>query len=273
MISDIKYSLPGQFSNVNKAFSNQSRIFDEKVEANGITRWMRTRVRNHVLSVLSPGSRILELNAGTGLDAAFFATYGHTVHATDISDGMVSKIEEKINEGAKNISAEKRSFTDLSDLPSASFDCIFSNFGGLNCTPDLKSVIAQFGRLLKPEGTVVLVIMPRLCPWELSWVLKGRFRRAFRRLRHKGTFSHLEGEFFTTWYYNPSKVISYFGDSFRIHGLNGLASIVPPPYRETFPQRHPWIFSKLCEIEERVSHRWPFNRTADHYILTMKLTG
>jgi ubiquinone/menaquinone biosynthesis C-methylase UbiE len=265
------YTAPEQITRVNRAFSNQSKIFDGKVESNLITRWMRNRVRNHALSVLKPGSHILELNAGTGLDAVFMAEHGHSVHATDVSDGMVAKIREKIDAGAKNVSAEKRSFTDLRNLPASGFDCIFSNFGGLNCTAELKEVVRQFQPLLKPEGIVILVVMPRICPWEILSVFKGHFRKAARRLRNQGAHSHLEGEFFTTWYYNPSQLISYFSDGFSFIGLQGLGSLVPPPYKEEFPHKYPKIFSALCRWEEKLAGRWPFNRMADHYILTMKL--
>ena len=46
------------------------------------------------------------------------------------------------------------------------YDCIFSNFAGLNCTDKLDQVLAGFDELLKPGGMVVLVILPRFCLWE-----------------------------------------------------------------------------------------------------------
>ena len=36
---------------------------------------------------------ILELNAGTGTDAVWFAERGYRVHATDIAEGMQDKAE------------------------------------------------------------------------------------------------------------------------------------------------------------------------------------
>lgn len=273
LISDTVLDLDNQLRHVNKAFSNQSVIFDAKEISNKINSWMRGRTRRHVLEVLEPGSHILELNAGTGLDAAFFAGHGHSVHAIDIADGMVAKIQEKIDSGVKNISAEKRSLTDLAPLQPASFDCIFSNFDGLNCVPDLKSVVSQFRRLLKPGGMVILVVLPKICPWEILSILKGNVKVASRRLKRNGAYTHLEGEYFTTWYYNPSQLISYFGDDYSFVRLQGLGSIVPPAYKVEFPEKYPKLFSMLCRMEERIGHRWPFNRMADHYILTMKLNA
>jgi ubiquinone/menaquinone biosynthesis C-methylase UbiE len=52
-----------------KAFSKQAVIFDNIYSGNIIIQYKRQRVRDHVSQWLSPGSKILELNAGTGEDA------------------------------------------------------------------------------------------------------------------------------------------------------------------------------------------------------------
>jgi ubiquinone/menaquinone biosynthesis C-methylase UbiE len=78
-----------------KAFSKQSAIFDNIYSSNVIIQYKRQRVRDHLQQFLRPGSKILELNAGTGEDAVWFAQQGHTVHATDISKGMQEKLAEK----------------------------------------------------------------------------------------------------------------------------------------------------------------------------------
>ena len=71
-----------------KAFGKQAPVFDSQYTADTIIQYKRKRVRDHVLRYLKSKSTILELNAGTGEDAVFFAQNGHTVHATDISDPM-----------------------------------------------------------------------------------------------------------------------------------------------------------------------------------------
>ena len=70
-----------------------------------IIQYKRKRVRDHVLNFLNPNSHILELNAGTGEDAIFFAQQGHTVHATDISDVMQAKL---LKEKAKQYNLQKK---------------------------------------------------------------------------------------------------------------------------------------------------------------------
>jgi ubiquinone/menaquinone biosynthesis C-methylase UbiE len=61
------------------AFDKQSVIFDQLYSADTIIQYKRQRVRNHVERYLSPNSNILELNAGTGEDAVYFAGKGHHV--------------------------------------------------------------------------------------------------------------------------------------------------------------------------------------------------
>jgi hypothetical protein len=61
---------------VAKAFSKQSVLFDGIYSGDTIIQYKRDRVRAHVKRFLQPASHILELNAGTGEDAIFFAGEG-----------------------------------------------------------------------------------------------------------------------------------------------------------------------------------------------------
>jgi hypothetical protein len=52
--------------------------------------------------------------------------------------------------------------------------------------------------------------------------------------------------------------------------LEGLASIGPPPHADTFPKRFPRLYKTLTSIDEKICHLSPFNRWADHFILTVQ---
>ena len=80
---------------VTAAFNKQSPFFDAIYSSNSIIKYKRERVRSHVQKFLKPNSAILEINAGTGEDAVFFAQQGHRVHATDIAAGMREVLVEK----------------------------------------------------------------------------------------------------------------------------------------------------------------------------------
>lgn len=257
------------------AFSKQAQGFDEYDASNSIIQYKRQRVREHVMGFLSPESSILELNAGTGQDAVFFARLGHRVHATDIAEGMQEQLRQKVNGLGlcEKVTTELCSFTDLEALrDKGPYDLIFSNFAGLNCTRQLGKVLQSLGPLLKPGGVATLVILPKFALWEMLLLFRGRFRTAFRRLRsgRKGASARVEGIHFRCWYYSPSFVIRTLRDSFDLLQLEGLCTIVPPSYIEDFAERHPAAFRWLRDREDRWKGKWPWRSIGDYYIISLK---
>ena len=257
-----------------KAFSKQSAIFDKTYSDNSIIQYKRKRVRDHVQEFLPLQSKILELNAGTGEDAIYFAGQGHFVHATDISEGMKAVLEKKILRNAleDKITFELCSFTGLETLINKGpYDLIFSNFAGLNCTDQLDRVLHSFSSLLKPGGFVTLVILPNFCLWETLLVFKGKFRTAFRRVFSKrGRKAHLEGEYFRCWYYDPACVRKHLSQEFDTLKIEGLCALVPPSYIEGFAEKHPKTFRFLRTREEKWKTKWPWRSIGDYYIISLR---
>jgi len=257
-----------------KAFSKQSAVFDELYKADTVYQYKRKRVRDHIDKWLQPRSQILELNAGTGEDAIYFARKGHQIHATDISAGMQDILANKIkqHEQFNNISYEICSFTELENLREPGpYDFIFSNFAGLNCTNELEKVLDSFSFLLKPGGIVTLVLLPKFCFWEFLLLVKGKFKTAFRRFNgRKGSKAHIEGEYFKCWYYNPFFIQKHLEGSFDLLSVEGLCTLVPPSYIEGFAEKHPKIFGYLKTKEDKWKNRWPWRSIGDYYIITLK---
>ena len=169
-------------STVAAAFDTQSAFFDQLYSGNAIIQYKRQRVRSHVETLIRPDSHILELNAGTGEDAVYFAGKGHRVHATDISSGMQQTLRKKAaqTDFAVRIRIENCSFTRLDALQNRGpYDLIFSNFAGLNCTSELGKVIQSFDSLLNPGGIVTMVILPKFCLWETMLLFRGKWKTAF----------------------------------------------------------------------------------------------
>lgn len=260
---------------VSKAFSTQSVVFDAIDKENKLITWVRERVRKEVLQYLPANPDMLELNCGTGIDAVFFAQKGHRIHATDNADGMLQQLRQKVDAlslGNKLI-VQKCSYNALENIQGKQYDYIFSNFGGLNCTKDLADVLDNIDRLLKPGGRFTLVIMPKICPWEIIMMFKGMFKTAFRRFRSNGAKAHLEGTYFQCYYYSPSFVTGRLAKNFRLTSLKGLSIVVPPPFIEQFMEKHPTLFNRLEQIENRIWDKAPFNRWCDHYMITMEKTA
>jgi ubiquinone/menaquinone biosynthesis C-methylase UbiE len=257
-----------------EAFTKQSLVFDKQYSGNVIIQYKRARVREHVLELLPASASILELNCGTGEDALFFAGKGHRVHATDISEGMQEKLKEKIlySSLSENITTELCSFNHLATLNhKGPFDMIFSNFGGLNCTAELDKVLLSFHSLLKPGGTVSLVIIPKFCLWETLLFFKGQFKTATRRFfSSKGRKAHIEGMNFKCWYYNPGYIIKHLRKYFELVKLEGICTIVPPSYMEGFSEKHPKLYRFLLEKEKTLRTKWPWRAIGDYFIISLR---
>ncbi len=259
------------FSSINHAFSKQSVHYDQQDATNPILLAWRKQVYEHVGHFLKPNSHILELNSGTGIDALHFIEQGHKIHCTDLSDGMIQQIhqkKQKLNVKSR-LTFEKCSFDALNTIE-GEFDYIFSNFGGLNCIDDLAKVTVHLPHLLKPGACVTWVIMPPVCLWEIAWLLKGHRKIAFRRFHKNGVMAHLEGEYFKTYYYSLSQIKQAFGKSFRLLKSEGLGALSPPPFEKQFSKKHPGFYQFLTELDKNVRNHFPFNRWADHIIVTFK---
>lgn len=260
-----------QFESVKEAFSRQAAEYDSYEEDHDILKWMREQVHRHAMTYLKPGDHILEINAGTGLDAAYFAKQGYRVHATDLSQEMIKQLEKKVAllKLQDKITIQQISYTELDGIRNQ-FDYVFSNFGGLNCISDLSPIAKSIPNLLKPGGLITLVIMPPVCLWELALIFRGHFKTAVRRLHRKGILAHVEGVHFRSYYFTPKQVLKAFGKQYRKIALHGLGSVSPPPYMKNFPKRYPEIYKFLTSIDAQLSHFPPFNSWADHFILTMQ---
>lgn len=255
---------------VAEAFSRKAEAYDAFGADHINLARMRCKVYDHVLRFLQPTDRMLELNAGTGIDAAFFAGQGYAVHAIDIAPGMIDHLAAKIDQYQLHdrLTVETLSFTDLDRVASGPFHYVFSNFGGLNCLDDLSLVTRHLARVLAPGGKVTWVIMPPVCPWEMAQLFKGKGRLARRRLRRGGTLANVEGVRFMTYYFTPRQVLTALGPNFQLRRLEGLSVFTPPADRIDFPRRHPRLYRTLVKVDNALSPRAPFNRWGDFFILT-----
>ncbi|GAA5195454.1 hypothetical protein GCM10023322_62170 [Rugosimonospora acidiphila] len=95
---------------------------------------------------LAPGSRLLEIGAGTGQDSVYFHEAGLAVVAADLSAAMVERCR------AKGLKAHVMDFLRL-DFPAGSFDAVYA----MNCllhvpNHDLPAVLAAVRAIVRPGG-------------------------------------------------------------------------------------------------------------------------
>lgn len=260
------------FSTIAEAFSRTAEKYDAfALDHPHLTR-LRNKVYDHVQRVFPPGARVLELNAGTGIDAVALAQRGYQVHATDISPGMLGRLHGKVTQLGLDgrVTAQQCSFTELAQVQGAPFDAVFSDLGGLNCIPDLASVVADLPKVLRPGGVLTWVLMPPVCLWEMAELLRGNPRLAFRRFSPAGTHSHLEGLHFNVYYFTPQRVLAWFGADYQRLALEGLSVITPTAESKNLAIRFPQLYRALSWFDDRLSPYWPWYGWGDFFILSMR---
>jgi ubiquinone/menaquinone biosynthesis C-methylase UbiE len=261
------------FHAISEAFSRTAEKYDRFAQDHPNLRRMRRQVYRHFQRYTPAGARVLELNAGTGTDAVYLARQGYRVHATDIAPGMLARLRQKVEQLglADRVVVQDCSFTELNQLQGQEpFDAVFSNLGGLNCLSDLSQVARHLPRLLRPGGLVTWTIMPPVCLWELALAFTGDFQYAFRRLSSAGTTAHLEGEYFTVYYFTPRQVTDAFGPEFQRLAIEGLSVFAPPAESKNLPKRHPRLYRWLCWLDGRLAHLPPFRGWGDFFIVTLR---
>lgn len=260
------------FDTVAEAFSRMARKHDELGVDNPHQTRMRNKVYSHFQRYLPENSRVLELNAGTGTDAIELARRGYRVHATDIAAGMLERLRDKVADLKlqKQITYQRCSFTELGKVQGAPFDAVFSNMGGLNCIADLSPVIQQLPKVLRPGGVVTWVLMPPVCLWELAEIFRGRPRLAFRRFSKGGTRAHLEGLYFTVYYFRPGQVVRWFGPDYDCLAVQGLSVLTPTADSLNFAKRFPHLYGILARLDDRLALRAPWRGWGDFFIISFR---
>jgi SAM-dependent methyltransferase len=121
--------------------------------------WVRERLWERLDALFPAGSRVLDVTAGTGLDALHLAARGVDVTACDLSSGMLARLVSK----APSIPTVVADFNRLADAGlDGPFDGLISTFAGLNAAADLTGFARAAPRLVRPGGVLFLhVLNPR----------------------------------------------------------------------------------------------------------------
>ena len=255
---------------VDLGFSSIYEEYEHLSKSNFIDISRRNLIRKEVELFLKPTDEILEINSGSGIDAVYFAQKGYPVLATDIATGSETYISEKI-EFLKldRLKFKKCSFTELKTIENQTFDCIFSNYGGLNCIDKLELVFSQFEHLLNPNGYVTLVIMPPYYPIEMLTILKGN-KKAFRRWHKKGTTANVENQSVETYYHTPNQVKKAFSTKFRHVKTTNIGTFYPSSHYDSFA-KYQNLISKLMQFDEWINKSpMMIKGIGDYYIITFQ---
>ncbi len=230
----------------------------------------REVVWSNLERIFPSGQHVLELNCGTGIDAAFLARLGVQVLGCDLSPRMIELARERCNSEALPHPPEFRVLPTerLSLLESEGpFDGAFSNFSGLNCVEDLTQVGMALSRLLKPKARFLLCMMGRFVPLEILWFLYQRKpRRAFQRLRESRT-SYASTTGLVVYRPTVDDIVKQMKPAFRLLGWKGIGVVVPPSYAEHVAIRFPRLIHRLAQVDRRIGPLPIFRSMADCVLL------
>lgn len=234
---------------------------------------MREIVHKAYLNNFKASDELLELNAGTGIDALFLASRVIKVFTTDISDNMIEIIKEKVkNQKVENfIEAKQCSFGEIESVRKNNFDGVISNFGGLNCINDFKKLSEDLSLKIKQGGKFIAVVMNRNCPWEIFYyAMRLDFKNVFRRAKREGIDAALGNELIKTYYFTPAQFGGFFEKYFKVKRIYTLGLFTPPPFLIGIYRKLKPIVKIFMKIDELLKGVFPFNRLGDHFIIIME---
>jgi SAM-dependent methyltransferase len=268
-----------QYRATGEGFAEAARTYDEDEDGNILLAWMRERAARVMERAFPPGSALIELGCGTGIEAARLVAKGHRLVLTDVSAGMLERAVPKVSAvrdggllGAHRIPAARVGEL-VERYGRASFDGAYSSFGPLNCEPDPAPVARGLAELVRPGGRVVLSVINRVCPTEMAWfALRLDPGGATRRLRGPILARAVPGGSLSvmTYYYSPADYMRAFAPGFRVLGYRALPLLLPPPYLSHLMRRVPRLFNALGRADDLLSSLPVLRSMGDHFLMELE---
>ncbi|HYS99045.1 MAG TPA: methyltransferase domain-containing protein [Thermoplasmata archaeon] len=261
---------------VRLSFDSLAEDYDSLVEKNPFDLRLRETTREVLERTFHRGDRVLEIGAGTGLETLALARKGVHVVATDISPRMLNRLSEKA------VAQRLESFVQTRNVRAAdiallqdefepgSFDGAFSDFGALNCEPDLSSVPEALAYLLRPGAALIVTVWNRLCLAEtLAYLAVAKPSRAFARLRDPVPVGRSRFGI-PVYARSAGEIVRLFKPLFAVAHVAGLPVFAPPYDLAARLQTHSLALELADEMDRSLSAVFPFNRLGDHFVLEMR---
>jgi SAM-dependent methyltransferase len=249
------------------AFDDMAGTYDATFTDTKVGRALREIVWSRLEQIFRPSQRILELGCGTGEDAVRLASNGVRVVATDPSSQMIQMARRKalIGNCQEHIEFRCLAAEDIGSLADGEvFDGVLSNFGAVNCVQDLRALVADVAERLAPGAPLLWVVMGRHAPWEWLWYLmRGRWRKAWRRLRPGG----IKWRGLTISYPTPAQMRSLLLPHFAVTRLAPLGVALPPSYAAAWLDCSPLAAKVLTRLERWAQRSSMLASWSDHFIV------
>lgn len=228
--------------------------YDQSFAGTSVGKLWRAAVWRELDASFHTGTRVIELNCGTGLDAVHLAQRGVSVLACDISPRMIAIASENAHNSSAGPLLDFRvvATEHLSVLGSERhFDGAFSNFSGLNCVRDMAAVSRGLARLLKPGAPLLL------CMLGTRWVLGSFWRRTQKS--HTSSRSIRKRSGVEVYRHLPAEIITAFAPHFALRHRKGIGITVPPSFAEHWALRFPCTTRALVAVDRFICELAPFH--------------
>lgn len=251
--------------------------YDQDFESTLIGQLKRAAVWRDLDRLFVSGQRVLEINCGTGIDALHLAERGIRVVACDISQRMIELARLRVGSTrfSKAIDFRTLATEEIAALieDGGRFDGAFSNFSGLNCVEDLRTVSRNLSQLLHPGGRALFCMLGRFVPWDILWFgAHGQFRRALRRVSGPTTRA-VPGGTLNVAYPSANQIAEAFAEHFNLRRFGGIGICVPPSYMEHWARRFPKAVSAFASGDRLLGGLPGFRSMADCILLELEHKG
>jgi SAM-dependent methyltransferase len=267
----------GELSAAAQAFDAAADSFDQRFGDWLSVAAQRRAVRAALAAAFPAGAHILEVGGGTGDDALWLTRRHRHVLLTDASPRMVRRARHKLRAEplaqTAVIAAERLDQLVRHRMQSGAppFDGAFSNFAALNCVTDLAPVARGLSELVRPGGSVVLVVFGAFPPGEvIVQCVRGNWRAAFRRLARGDVAARLGGRAFAVRYHRAHDIVGAMAPQFRLVRRRAIGVFVPPSAAEPWISGHPHAL-RILEALDRVAAR-PLAALGDHVLYHFRRT-
>ena len=263
------------FATVERAFDSASEEYDFTISHNFINTWIRKRSIKELFRLVKPDDVLLEIGCGTGAEAIQISKNVRQIIATDISQGMLNLLRQKISakklESILPVQARAATISSIASLfDGGKVRVAYSFNGALNLEPDIEKFPLDLSKVVDRGGYFVCSVRNILCLSEtIAHAAVLQLDKIAPR-RKQPTMVSVGGIDIPAFYYSTQFMTRLFGPYFRLKKLVGLPAFLPPAYLNDYCIRFRPVTSLLEKMETVLADRFPFNRLSDQTLFVFQ---